>query len=52
MDAKHEDGESRRRRTWKPPFMSVFSYSTTVKIEADRDFGRVEKVMDLFRVGG
>jgi hypothetical protein len=44
----HEDSESKFEEDVKPPFVSVFSYSTTVKVDADRNFGQVEKVMDLF----
>ena len=32
----------------KPPFVSVFSYSTTVTIEPDQRFGRVNQVVQLF----
>jgi hypothetical protein len=49
MDPKGDDeAESKFEEDVKPPFVSVFSYSTSVKIDADRDFGQVEKVMDLF----
>ena len=49
MDAQGEgDAESKFEEDVKPPFVSVFSYSTTVKVDADREFGHVEKVADLF----
>ncbi len=49
MDARDEgDAESKFEEDVKPPFVSVFSYSTTVKVDADREFGHVEKVADLF----
>jgi hypothetical protein len=49
LDAKHhEDAESKFEEDVKPPFVSVFSYSTSVKVDADHDFGQVEKVTDLF----
>jgi hypothetical protein len=32
----------------KPPFVSVFSYSTTVRIDAEQRIGRVDDVVDIF----
>jgi hypothetical protein len=49
LDARHrDDGESKFEEDVKPPFVSVFSYSTTVSVDTDRDFAQVEKVVDLF----
>ena len=44
MDAQDEgDAESKFEEDVKPPFVSVFSYSTTVKVGADREFGHVDE---------
>src|SRR5262245_56246256 len=49
MEPKRQDrAESKFEEDVKPPFVSVFSYSTSVTVDADRDFGQVEKVVDLF----
>ena len=43
-----DDAETKFEEDVKPPFVSVFSYSTTVKIDPDQEFGRVEQVVELF----
>ena len=43
-----DDAETKFEEDVKPPFISVFSYSTSVKVGPDREFGRVEQVVDLF----
>ena len=50
MDARDNarDAETKFEEDVKPPFVSVFSYSTSVRVDADDDFGRVERVLDLF----
>ena len=49
MDAKNEqDGQSKFEEDVKPPFVSVFSCSTTVKVDADRELRHVEKLMEMF----
>jgi hypothetical protein len=50
MDAKpnSDDAETKFEEDVKPPFVSVFSYSTTVRIDGDRRFDRIEDVIDLF----
>jgi hypothetical protein len=50
MDAtgKHDDAETKFEEDVKPPFVSVYSYSTTVAIDADRSFGSVGEVVRLF----
>jgi len=49
MDArgKDDDAETKFEEDVQPPLVSVFSYSS-VKIESDRRFERIEEVADLF----
>jgi hypothetical protein len=49
MDAKVErDVETKFEEDVKPPFVSVFSFSTTVGVDPDKQIARVEQVLDLF----
>ena len=50
MDTKKRGGdvETKFEEDVKPPFVSVFSYSTTVRVDADQEFGRVDQVAELF----
>jgi hypothetical protein len=50
MDAEkgHDDVETKFEEDVKPPFVSVFSYSTTVVVDADREFERLGAVFDFF----
>jgi hypothetical protein len=50
MDAKGrgDDAETKFEEDVKPPFVSVFSYSTSVKVDADQRFERVEEIAELF----
>ena len=50
MDSKvkGDDAETKFEEDVKPPFVSVFSYSTSVKIDSDRRFELVEDIAELF----
>ena len=50
MEPKGKGGEAETKfeEDVKPPFVSVFSYSTTVRVDPDQQFGRVDDVVDLF----
>jgi hypothetical protein len=49
MDAKGKaEAKTKFEEDVKPPFVSVFSFSTTVEIDADEEFGRVDEVVGLF----
>jgi hypothetical protein len=50
MDARGrgDDAETKFEEDVKPPFVSVFSYSTSVVIDADRRFGSIGEVVELF----
>ena len=45
---KAGDTETKFEEDVKPPFVSVFSYSTTVTVDPDQEFGRVDEVVELF----
>ena len=50
MQAKGKDDRSSTKfeEDVKPPFVSVFSFSTTVGVDADEQFGEVEHMLGLF----
>jgi hypothetical protein len=49
MDAKVErEVETKFEEDIKPPFVSVFSYSTSVGVDADTDISKVKDVVELF----
>ena len=45
---KGDDDKTKFEEDVKPPFISVFSYSTTVLIDADQSFASIDEVVDLF----
>ena len=42
------DAETKFEEDVKPPFTSVFSYSTTVAVDADADLSSIQQVRELF----
>lgn len=46
--AGHEAAKTKFEEDVKPPFVSVFSYSTTVPVDGDLRIGRVEEVVEVF----
>jgi hypothetical protein len=49
MEAKSERrAETKFEEDVKPPFVSMFSYSTSVEVGGDADIGSVEQMLDLF----
>jgi hypothetical protein len=49
MEAKGgRRAETKFEEDVKPPFVSMFSYSTSVEVDADTDITRVEHVLELF----
>ncbi len=51
MDAKVKGGgevKTKFEEDVKPPFVAVFSYSTTVVVDADQQFARVDDVAEMF----
>jgi hypothetical protein len=49
MEAKGErKAETKFEEDVKPPFVSVFSYSTSVEIDTDTEIASVEQVIELF----
>ena len=46
--AQTSNAETKFEEDVKPPFVSVFSYSTTVEVDADVDVTRLSQVLDMF----
>jgi hypothetical protein len=46
--ARARNAETKFEEDVKPPFVSVFSYSTTVEVDADVDVSRLSQVLDMF----
>jgi hypothetical protein len=45
---RERNAETKFEEDVKPPFLSVFSYSTTVEVDADADVSRLSRVVELF----
>ncbi len=50
MDTKWRSGDVKTKfeEDVKPPFVSVFSYSTTVQVDPEEEFARVDQIAEVF----